>query len=562
MPAATMDSEFRLLKFLRQLTASVEGAREADGVLRPCLRLIVDFFGASAGCVAVPAGDGCELTFAIPRDAAWDREMLTAFLDQRKPAVPGDTLVAPLRRHGRIAGAVAVRRGEGEFDRECVGSLLHITAAVSNVLDQIDHHRVAEVRARIDRKIMEELRPQDLFYQILHGLRALTGYDHSSALLVCSDDGQSLELMAEQLAWSKGKSQRIGSKLPLTAEVRDLMRAGGVYGFDRDRDGWLPRDDGGPVPLATLLDDRRQGGGAATAPHEGSLLVAPLATRDAPIGILKVAGTRPGMFAAFERGVLEQFTCQASVAIQYLQRTESLQHKMLEAEKKHAVANLARGVSHDVNNALGAVLPLAQQMLFDLRSGRVLPDVLIADLEQIEQSLQVCRRIFGGMLAFGRGTGRRVGQGNLRRAIDSTLAILKDGMVRQGITLDLHVPAELPMIPVGQADLEQLFLNLASNARDAMPTGGRLSIEATADGDAVVVVIADTGCGIPSEHLERIREPFFTTKPNGNGLGLSICSSIIWALHGDLRIDSRVGQGTRVRVSLPMAAVDERARVT
>jgi len=80
---------------------------------------------------------------------------------------------------------------------------------------------------------------------------------------------------------------------------------------------------------------------------------------------------------------------------------------MLEAEKKHAIANLARGVSHDVNNALGSVLPLVQQMLADLQSGDIETHLLAEDLQQIEQSLQTCRRIFGGMLAMARDRARK-----------------------------------------------------------------------------------------------------------------------------------------------------------
>ena len=229
---------------------------------------------------------------------------------------------------------------------------------------------------------------------------------------------------------------------------------------------------------------------------------------------------------------------------------------MLEAEKKHAVANLLRGVSHDVNNALGCVLPLVQQIAADVRSNELQANTLSQDLEQIEQSIQVCRRIFGGMLALARGAGQGSIQANVRRALDSTLAVLRDGLERQGVQLDTQVEDVVPNIQVGQGDLEQLFLNLATNARDAMPTGGVLSIRTKVTGNKLAILIQDTGCGIPAESMSRVQEPFFTTKKNGNGLGLSICRSIIWNARGYMQIESHPGLGTQIRVLLPIADAD------
>jgi signal transduction histidine kinase len=139
----------------------------------------------------------------------------------------------------------------------------------------------------------------------------------------------------------------------------------------------------------------------------------------------------------------------------------------------------------------------------------------------------------------------------VRRALDSTLAVLRDGFERQGIRLDIQLPEVLPNIQAGQGDLESLFLNLATNARDAMPTGGVLSIRAETQGEHIAILIRDTGYGIPLEFMSRIQEPFFTTKRNGNGLGLSICRSITWNAGGQMNIKSEPGAGTQIRVLLP-----------
>jgi two-component system, NtrC family, sensor kinase len=243
------------------------------------------------------------------------------------------------------------------------------------------------------------------------------------------------------------------------------------------------------------------------------------------------------------------------------QKTITLEAKMLEAEKKHAVANLLRGVSHDVNNALGCVLPLVQQIVEDVRSNRLHGETLSEDIQQIEKSIQICRRIFGGMLALARDASQGSVQANVRRALDSTLAVLRDGLERQGIELDVQLGDVVPLIHAGQGDLEQLLLNLTTNARDAMPTGGVLSIRLRDLGGNLELSIGDSGCGIAPELIPRIQEPFFTTKPNGNGLGLAICRSIIRNVGGRMEIESRVGAGTRIMLFLP-AVLDKRASNT
>ena len=123
------------------------------------------------------------------------------------------------------------------------------------------------------------------------------------------------------------------------------------------------------------------------------------------------------------------------------------------------------------------------------------------------------------MLALARGASQGSAQANVRRALDSTLAVLRDGLERQGIQVDIQLADVVPNIQAGQGDLEQLFLNLATNARDAMPTGGVLSIRTEKFGDHIAILIHDTGCGIPPEVMSRIQEPFFTTKRNGNWPG-------------------------------------------
>jgi two-component system NtrC family sensor kinase len=283
------------------------------------------------------------------------------------------------------------------------------------------------------------------------------------------------------------------------------------------------------------------------------MICAPLVTQDGLVGLLKIAARHPGALTAFDAELVEHFRSQAAMAIQNLHRAESLRARVLTAERKNAMADLARSVSHDLNNALGSMLPLIQQMQADLRGGALRPTVFAEDLEHVQKSLQVCRRIFGGMLTFSRNAARRGSYGHIRRAIETASAILKYGMSRSAIELHVNVPDEIPEVACSQSDLEQVFLNLLTNAREATPLGGRITVTVRPVDRLVEIAIADNGCGIAAEHLPRVLEPFFTTKEKGNGLGLSICRSVLWEVDGTLTIESVPGKGTEVRVLVPAA---------
>ena len=552
-----------LWRFLDELKYHLRAVREDQKALTLSLRRTCEYFNVDEGCIAALTPDGAraDVIAVVPGGGQWDLDHLAAFLQKRRPNIPPNIIMVPVNRRDRVWAVLALR-GRHEFQWNTdLWALSRIAKLISESIDLTDWQRAVEVRSRIDHKILEKLRPQDLFYEILHGLRSLTNYDHSSALLIYDRGENVLELVAEQIAWLKGKSRRIGLKLPLNHAVWALMRNDTVYGFDRRNGNWQEWSGKSPVALAELLDYNRIVEDPATDSREASMLCAPLVTRDGVLGILKVAACYPGRFSSYEAGLVERFRPLAAAAIQNSQRTSTLQSKMLEAEKKHAVANLLRGVSHDVNNALGSVLPLVQQILDDLNSNRLQIDTLSQDLQQIEQSIQTCRRIFGGMLALSRGASQRSVQANVRRALDSTLAVLRDGLERQAIQLDVQLGHLVPNIEAGQGDLEQLFLNLATNARDAMPKGGVLSIRTENLGDHIAILIRDTGCGIPAEIMARIQEPFFTTKQNGTGLGLSICRSIVGNAGGRMEIESQVGSGTQIRVLLP-TVIDKMAAKT
>jgi signal transduction histidine kinase len=490
----------------------------------------------------------------------WDEKTVRAFLALERPSLPDNEIMAPILIGDRPIGVMALRRKGGPFspgDGRWLGKVCRKLAHEAALREE---RRINRVVDQIKDKTVRELRPKDLFYQILHGLRSLTRYDHSSALLIAEEDGARLVLHAEQIAWVKAKSRRIGRRIKLPEAIRPVLRRVGSVSVvsptaarptRREKGGDAARDR---LRLARLL----RWGGKGREPAEGTILIAPLHSDNQLLGVLKIAARRAGAFGPTESTAVARVVPHIASVIHNARRALSMEERIIAAEKKHAMADLARAISHDVKNAIGAILPTAQQAREEVKLGSFKPQVLAEDLRQIEQSAQICQRIFDGMLQLARSEARPAERAPLAVIIDGTLSVLGSRMKRLGVELDLKIPADLPHIRASRGGLEQLFLNLITNALEAMSAGGQLRIRARAWKGQVEVQVSDTGTGIPQERIERIQEPFYTTKGEGFGLGLSICRSILWENDGTMDLQNRRGGGTTVTVTLP-AAVDRQA---
>ena len=333
----------------------------------------MDLFGAGEGAVVTvePGTGSVKVLLAMPEDSPWDRPLLAGFLRGEKVRVPAELMLARIRRHGRMWGALAIRAAGTSFHWDSRQAFSSIGSLANELIDQIDRDRIREVRARVDRKMLEQSHPKHLAYELLHGIRSLTGYDHSAALLIHDGDTGSLEVVAEQIAWQKAKGRNVGRKLPVPAALRELLKRPFACGFNRQGERWVNWTGNDAAGLAELLDYDPETGLGQSTPPEGAILCASLATRAGLLGILKIASVHPGAFCAYEVDLISQFLPQAAVALQHAHRAESLEQRVLIAERKHAMADLARGVSHDVNNALGAVLPLVQHLRAELEERAV-----------------------------------------------------------------------------------------------------------------------------------------------------------------------------------------------
>src|SRR5581483_1219492 len=181
-------SDISFWKFLDDLKNNLTAVREDGNALRLSLRRTCEHFRVEEGCIAIvsPEGAGAKLISVIPRGGKWDLACLAGFLQKQRPKIPPNVVMAPIHRRRRLWAVIALR-GQREFEiPSSYLALRQVAKLISGSIGLIDWERNIEVRSQIDRKMLEQLRPQDLFYQILHGLRSLTHYDHSSALLICN----------------------------------------------------------------------------------------------------------------------------------------------------------------------------------------------------------------------------------------------------------------------------------------------------------------------------------------------------------------------------------------
>ncbi|HKE31774.1 MAG TPA: ATP-binding protein, partial [Candidatus Angelobacter sp.] len=232
-----------------------------------------------------------------------------------------------------------------------------------------------------------------------------------------------------------------------------------------------------------------------------------------------------------------------------------LESQLSQAEKMSSIGLLAAGVAHEVNTPLAVISSYAQMLLKQVNGDEKLSSLL----DKITRQTFRASEIVNNLLNFSRTSGTEFSQININKIISDTLALLEHQFKTSRIKVESDLYQDLPMIHGNAGKLQQVFLNLFLNAKDAMAgTGGTLRVE-TANGSGVMVSVSDSGTGIAPENIHKIYDPFFTTKlashegqPRGTGLGLSVTYGIIQEHAGKIRVESRPGHGTTFHLEFPL----------
>ena len=284
---------------------------------------------------------------------------------------------------------------------------------------------------------------------------------------------------------------------------------------------------------------------------------------------------RPRFLRLYAAPLDGEATGSSGVALILHDATEARQKtfESIESERVQALTLLAASVAHEIGNPLNALhihLQLMEREVKKLKSeashgkklSRNTPHASVDAAEvgqKLEQYLDVAKGeinrldyIITQFLGAIRPSQAQMKLASLNDVVEKTLELLRPEIENRGVTVTTKLARALTATPIDATQLQQVLVNLVKNATQAMTTGGTLTLQTGENSDNVWVSVTDTGGGIPQEQINRIFEPFYTTKTKGSGLGLMIVQRIVRAHNGRIELESNVGRGTTFRVWLPL----------
>jgi two-component system NtrC family sensor kinase len=246
-------------------------------------------------------------------------------------------------------------------------------------------------------------------------------------------------------------------------------------------------------------------------------------------------------------GEVGQLAASFNIMLDTLQAT---QDQLVQSEKLASLGQLAAGVAHELNNPLSTMLLFSDILLRESEPD----DQYRSDLETIVRETQRCKTIVGSLLDFARQHQVEAQELDLNALIQTIVTVEQKHDRYAGVVITTELASDLPIIQADPTQLQAVIINLMSNAAEAMPEGGRLSIRTTpGPSDRITLALEDTGEGISPENMAKLFTPFFTTKPigKGTGLGLAIVYGIIKMHRGKINVQSEAGIGTVITIELP-----------
>jgi len=370
-----------------------------------------------------------------------------------------------------------------------------------------------------------------------------------SAIAAKLRDFFGLERVAVVLREGDGEPFRIVSARGLSREVTERAS----FAADGRLARWLKVNEA-PLLLnenpgiASFIDDDDR----ATLETLGIAACFPLVAVNQLKGFLAVgpAGNGPDLgLNEEERELISLFAGQAALGFEnaaLIREQRARIKRLYQAERLATAGELAAGAAHEIRNPLTSIRSAIQHLRGDFADDSpraVLIDDILAEVDRINGILEA-------LLSFARPTEVKFEKVDLSELVRHTVALVAASARKGSVNLESNVPDTLPV----EADanlIKQVVLNVMMNGLQAMPEGGTLTVSAEPAGRMVALSVRDTGSGIAPEDRDRIFDPFYTTKADGTGLGLSVCYGIVQRHGGDLMVESEPGVGTTLTIQLP-----------
>jgi two-component system, sporulation sensor kinase E len=233
--------------------------------------------------------------------------------------------------------------------------------------------------------------------------------------------------------------------------------------------------------------------------------------------------------------------------------------RLRRAESLAALTTLTAGVAHEIKNPLGSIGIHLELMKKEMSGKRQIETrKVMENLKIIKEEVDRLNRIVVDFLFTVRPMNAELSYYDLNRVVQELLEFMRFELAEAGITLETELMKPSPQILMDERYMKQAVLNLLKNAIAAMPAGGKLRVQTLHRGNEVALKISDTGEGIPEENMDKIFEPYFTTRDFGSGLGLTLVYKIVKEHLGDIEINSKVGEGTTIALSFPIPQKEKR----
>jgi signal transduction histidine kinase len=461
----------------------------------------------------------------------------------------GLRLAVPLIAESRPIGVVALVRTDAARLRPVEEELLTLLAGhVSQVLhnsalyDELaQSYRELSLLYDIQQEIVSTIGYRSVLNQIVRKLKTVFDAEDVTIRLV---DRVGPEPMM-RVAASAGRRPHVLDDRPLASSQIDQRVMSGAL-----------------VVIPDLLTDPLYSEKSVAAERGfRSLISAPLRARDTIIGAIRVYTGEARDFTLPDQKLLSAVAASAAVAITNAELVRQVEEKNRELQdsyeelRKTQEALVAKGklallgemaatVAHEIRNPMTAIRGFAQRISRKIANDDKTSDYCNLIMEEVDRS----NRFIKDVLDFARQLETRLEHTDLNALIRDTLHLVQDELVRNEISMAPQLDLNLPEVEIDRAQIKQVLVNLIQNARQAMGREGTLTLVTENRGRWVVLSVTDTGAGIAPEYIERIWEPFFTTRPHGTGLGLALVRRIMEDHNGRVKVESRVGEGTTFRL--------------
>ena len=460
-------------------------------------------------------------------------------------------LAVPLVSKDALVGVLSVAWEQAHrYDEREVRLLAGLAQQAAVALDRARVHSAAVRRAdelgallRAARTVMAGLDPLTTLEQIVHEAAGIAGTPHVKLLIVDAE----------------ARTLRVGALTgaPVPADFSLALGAG--------HSGRVAAT-GEPLFVHDLANDARNA--LRERDREAGMLTylgLPIRSRDRVLGVLSFNTTTPRRYSPAELEYLGSFADLAGIALENarlydeaqraLADLKAVQQKLVQGETLRALGELAGGAAHHLNNLLTIVVGRVQLMLRGLEDERIRRPLTIIE-KAAKDGAEVVRRLQQFSRTHQVGRAQPLSLDDVARdVLGLTRGHWQDGARARGVSIEVEDRLTGETTVQGDAAaLREAVINLVLNAVDAMPKGGRLTLETRVEGDRAVLVVADTGTGMSETVRRKAHEPFFTTKGvKATGLGLSVAYGIVRSHGGQLALDSTEGRGTTITLTLPRA---------